>query len=103
VPDRGGEGNGFLFEHRHQPPTSLERSSANEHDHGPFNGFAEIVGSVIDSSGAVIPKAMAEVRQLSAGKTRQASTNLAGQFTLAGLAAGDYEVRVSSPGFQIAS
>jgi len=74
-----------------------------EHDHGPINGFAEIVGSVIDPSGAVIPKAMAEVREVSAGKARRASANAAGEFSLAGLPAGDYEVRVSSPGFQMAS
>jgi len=51
----------------------------------------------------VIPKAMAEVHEVSAGKTRRASANAAGQFSLAGLPAGDYEVRVSSPGFQMAS
>ena len=74
-----------------------------EHNHGPLNGFVEIVGSVTDPSGAVVPEAMAEVREASAGKTRRASANAAGQFSLTGLPAGDYEVRVSSPGFQVAS
>ena len=39
-------------------------------------------------------------REAATGATRTAATNAAGQFTLAGLAAGDYEVRLSSPGFR---
>jgi uncharacterized protein YfaS (alpha-2-macroglobulin family) len=74
-----------------------------EHDRGPFNGFAEVVGSVMDQSGAVIPGAAAEVRELAAGKIRSVKSNAAGQFSLAGLRAGDYEIRVLSPGFQTAS
>jgi len=74
-----------------------------EHDRGPFNGLAEIAGSVMDQTGAVIPGATAEVREISTGKIRRASTNAAGQFSLAGLPAGDYEAQVSSTGFQLAS
>ena len=74
-----------------------------EHDHGPFNGLAEIAGSVMDQTGAVIPGAMAEVREISTGKIRRASTNATGQFDLAGLPTGDYEIQVSSAGFRTAS
>ena len=74
-----------------------------EHDRGPFNGFAEVVGTVMDQTGAVIPSAAAEVRELETGKLRSVKANAAGQFSLAGLPAGDYEIRVLSPGFQTAS
>jgi hypothetical protein len=74
-----------------------------EHDRGPFNGFAEIAGSVLDRTGAVIPGAIAEVREVSTGKAWRVGANAAGQFNLAGFPAGNYEVQVSSPGFRIAS
>jgi uncharacterized protein YfaS (alpha-2-macroglobulin family) len=85
-------------------PPELKSFDLNiEHDHGPFNGLAEIAGSVMDQTGAVIPGATAEVREISTGKIRRASTNATGQFGLAGLPLGDYQAQVSSPGFQLAS
>jgi uncharacterized protein YfaS (alpha-2-macroglobulin family) len=74
-----------------------------EHDRGPFNGLAQIVGTVTDPSGAVVPTASVEVRAVATGKTRTARANAAGQFDLSGLPAGDYNVRVSCAGFKIAS
>jgi len=74
-----------------------------EHDRGPFNGLAQITGTVTDPSGAVVPAASVEAREVSTGKTRAALANAAGQFTLSGLAAGEYEVQVSSAGFRTAS
>jgi uncharacterized protein YfaS (alpha-2-macroglobulin family) len=74
-----------------------------EHDRGPFNGFAEIAGSVKDQTGAAIVDASVKVRSVSTGKTRTARPDAAGGFDLAGLAAGDYEVEVFSPGFRNAS
>jgi hypothetical protein len=74
-----------------------------EHDHGPFNGLADIVGTVTDPSGAIVTDASIEIRRVSTGKTRTVRTNAAGQFNLSGLRAGDYEVRVSYPGFRIAA
>jgi hypothetical protein len=74
-----------------------------ERDRGPFNGRAEVAGTVKDSNGAVVAGAIITARDAAAGATRTATTNAAGQFTLAGLAAGDYQPRVSSPGFQTAS
>src|SRR4029077_8694544 len=62
-----------------------------------------IVGSVVDQTGAAIPGATADVREVSSGKARQDSANDAGQFSLAGLPPGNYQVRVSSPGFQTAA
>jgi hypothetical protein len=74
-----------------------------EHDRGPFNGLAEIAGTVTDPSGAMVAAAGVEVREVSTGKTRSAKTNAAGQFSLSAVPAGDYEVQVSCAGFKTAS
>jgi Alpha-2-macroglobulin family/Carboxypeptidase regulatory-like domain/MG2 domain/Alpha-2-macroglobulin bait region domain len=70
-----------------------------EHDRGPFNGLAEIAGSVEDETETAIADASIRVRSVSTGKTRTARPDAAGRFDLAGLAPGDYEVALSSPGF----
>jgi uncharacterized protein YfaS (alpha-2-macroglobulin family) len=74
-----------------------------EQDRGPFNGMAEITGTVTDPSGAVVTTASVEVREVSNGKVRSARTNAAGQFSLPGLPSGSYEVQVSCAGFKTAS
>ena len=74
-----------------------------EHDRGPFNGRAEVAGAVKDTNGAAVAGATITVRDAATGTMRTATSNAAGQFTLAGLAAGDYQLRVSSPGFETAS
>jgi hypothetical protein len=71
-----------------------------EHDHGAFNGQAEIAGTVADPSGAVVPGARVDAREVSTGKTRTARTNAAGQFSLSGLPAGDYKVLIAVVGFR---
>jgi uncharacterized protein YfaS (alpha-2-macroglobulin family) len=73
-----------------------------EHDRGPFNGKAEVAGSVSDQTGAGLRGASVRLREVSSGSERTASTDVTGQFSLAALPAGEYEVRVSVPGFQIA-
>jgi len=74
-----------------------------EHDRGPFNGLAEIVGTVTDPTGAVVPGTTVEVRDVTTGGTRTAKTNAAGEFRLSAVPAGDYTVQVSSAGFRVAS
>jgi len=74
-----------------------------EHDRGPFNGLAELGGTVIDPSGALVPEATVKVREVSTGKTRMVTANDAGQFNLSALPAGKYELQVSVVGFRIAS
>jgi uncharacterized protein YfaS (alpha-2-macroglobulin family) len=74
-----------------------------EHDRGPFNGLAQIVGSVIDSSGAVVSGALVQARDVTTRKRRTALVDNAGQFTLAAIPAGVYKIQVSSPGFRIVS
>ena len=74
-----------------------------EHDRGPFNGLAQIVGTVADQTGAAVPEAKLEVVEVSSGKARHASANARGQFDLSGLPAGEYRIRVSMAGFRAAS
>ncbi|MGO8787125.1 MAG: MG2 domain-containing protein [Terriglobia bacterium] len=79
-----------------------------EHDRGPLNGLAEIVGTVTDPTGAVVPMASADVLEVINGKVdaavkRTSKTNVAGQFSLSGLPPGEYQVQVSSAGFNTAS
>jgi hypothetical protein len=71
-----------------------------EHGRGPFNGVAEITGTVTDPTGAVVQAATVEVSEVSTGKKRTAGTNATGQFTLAGLPAGDYKVQLAMQGFR---
>jgi len=112
-PDRqlntGDDLQAFLLFHRRKVfgPPSSERTAINvnmEHDRGPFNGLAEIVGTITDPTGAVVTGAEVEVRALSGnGKTRAAKTNAAGQFSFSGVPAGEYVVQVSLAGFKIAT
>jgi len=72
-----------------------------EHDRGPFNGRAEITGTVTDSTGAVIPGATITVKQSGSGETRTARADASGEFSLAGLAPGSYKAEISSQGFEM--
>jgi len=72
-----------------------------EHDRGPFNGFAEVTGTVADVTGADIPEATVSLRLLSDNGIRSAHADAAGSFSFAGLPAGLYEAQISSPGFVV--
>ena len=76
-----------------------------EHDRGPFNGRADIVGTVTDVSGAVVPGASIELFDFSSNKVqvaiiRTAKTNGSGEFSFSSLPAGAYRVQMSMPGFK---
>jgi uncharacterized protein YfaS (alpha-2-macroglobulin family) len=73
-----------------------------EHDRGPFNGLAEIVGTVTDQSGAAVAGASVEAHTVSSGRTSRAIANRDGQFSLSGLPAGAYKVRIAMGGFRSA-
>ena len=64
------------------------------------NTFSEARGSVTDQSGAVVPGATVTLRQLSGTASGQAVTNASGQFVIASLQPGRYELQIASPGFQ---
>jgi hypothetical protein len=73
-----------------------------EHDRGPFNGRAEVAGFVKDQTSAGVSGASVTVREVSSGSTRTGKSNGAGQFSLAALPAGEYEVQVFAMGFEMA-
>ena len=74
-----------------------------EHDRGPVNGLAEIVGTVVDSSGAAIPGARVEARDASTGAIRATISGPEGRFDLAALPAGDRRVEIAATGFNVFS
>jgi Carboxypeptidase regulatory-like domain/TonB-dependent Receptor Plug Domain len=59
-----------------------------------------ITGTVLDNSGAVISGAQVSVSDPSTGFRSVAATNGDGNYLVAGLAAGTYDVSIASPGFK---
>src|SRR5207302_6313959 len=59
-----------------------------------------ITGTVSDATGAVIPGAMIEAKNLGTGTTYQAGTSETGNFTLAQLPVGTYQISATLPGFK---
>ncbi|MGO9403453.1 MAG: MG2 domain-containing protein, partial [Terriglobales bacterium] len=84
-------------------PESTRINVNIEHDRGPINGRAEIVGTVTDPSGAVVPGTDVELRSVASGKTRPATTDASGRFSFSGLPKGDYVIKVSQTGFKTAA
>ncbi|MGO9008987.1 MAG: MG2 domain-containing protein [Bryobacteraceae bacterium] len=84
-------------------PTGSVIDLRMEHDRGPFNGLAQIEGSVLDVTGAAVPGATVVAREISSGKTRSARSDGAGQFQFTGVPPGQYEVQVTAPGFTMSS
>ena len=60
----------------------------------------QIGGVVIDPSGAVIPAAIVEVKNLSTNATWSASTSSEGRWLLPNLPSGNYQLTAHAPGFQ---
>ena len=96
------------------PPVETARSkdnSAAETNTPPLPKPAAIVaqaevvssgisGTVTDRSGAIVPQATVELRQLAGNRATNARTDTSGQFKFNGLAPGQYELQVTAPGFQ---
>ena len=61
---------------------------------------ADILGTVTDPAGAVVPGATVALTQVDRKDVRTAQTNSAGEFTFALLQNGTYSVAVEAPGFQ---
>jgi hypothetical protein len=70
-----------------------------EHNRGPMNQRAEVSGTVLDTSGAVVPGATITLHRISTARTRTTHAAADGGFVFAGLSPGGYRVDVSSPGF----
>jgi hypothetical protein len=61
---------------------------------------APLSGTVVDTSGAVVPGASVVVKNVATAATSEAVTNNEGQFTVPALSAGTYAVTVSLAGFK---
>src|SRR5271166_324657 len=62
-----------------------------------------IRGVLTDQSGAVIPSASIEVEQETTGKKSTRMSNAQGEFVFPSLAIGQYQLKVTAPGFRTAS
>jgi hypothetical protein len=62
---------------------------------------ATIVGTVTDSSGAVVPNAVVTVKNVDTGTTRSLATNSDGQYVVPALTIGTYDVRAEAKGFKV--
>ncbi len=58
-----------------------------------------ISGTITDTSGAVIPNAVVEVRNQDTGTQRTLTTNAAGTYAAPSIPVGEYRVSVKAPGF----
>ena len=58
-----------------------------------------VSGVVRDSSGAAVPNATITATNVATAAVRTATTNNVGEYTIQGLAPGNYKVRVASPSF----
>lgn len=61
---------------------------------------ADVVGTVHDASGAVIPNGKVEVTNLGTGLTRTTQTGSSGDFVVNSLPPGTYSVKVEAPSFK---
>ena len=59
-----------------------------------------IAGVVTDKSGSVVPNATVTVTQAATGSVRKVTSNDAGEYVVAQLSPGSYEVKVEASGFQ---
>jgi hypothetical protein len=59
-----------------------------------------LIGTATDPSGAVVPGAHVELKDISTGVTRSAVSNAAGQYSFPGLPPGAYSVKASGAGFR---
>jgi hypothetical protein len=66
----------------------------------PQTTFASVTGTVVDSSGAVIPRAKITATNRDTNIKTAAESNEAGNYTIAQLKEGTYEVRAEAPGFK---
>ena len=63
-------------------------------------GTGKIEGTVLDSTGAVVPNAHIEVKNTNTGVVRTSITDTSGRYSAPSLRVGDYEVKVEAQGFR---
>ena len=77
--------------------------AALTHSSAAQTRVAALAGTVIDQTGAAIPRATISVRRDSAGFLREINSDARGAFQLGDLLPGEYAVTVTSPGFTVAA
>src|SRR5690348_14154497 len=60
----------------------------------------QIAGTVTDATGAVITGASVTANQATTGRTRSTTSTSSGNFVIANVLAGTYQLTVTAPGFQ---
>jgi len=79
--------------HPSSGPSAMDVSI--EHEWGPFNRRAEIVGTAVDQFGGALEGATFQAREIPSGITRTLTVDADGQFRLTVLPAGKYQVQIS--------
>jgi hypothetical protein len=64
------------------------------------NISGDIVGTVTDATGAILPGAQVKVTSLSTSQTKVVTSNPAGDYRVSLLAPGRYKVSITAPGFE---
>jgi len=81
------------------PPAPKPPSLVAQTEVASAEVLSGIFGVVTDPTGAVVPQATVQFRQLASNSTTSARTDVAGQFKFRGLAPGQYELQITAPGF----
>lgn len=82
------------------PPTPKPPAVVVEAQAGPTFALSVISGTVTDESGATVPAATVQLRQLATNKTNTTQTDQSGEFKFADLAPGRYELQIDMRGFR---
>ena len=59
------------------------------------------VGTVVDASGAVVPDATIQIRNVATGQARSQQSDASGQFQVRELPSGNYRLVVTREGFSV--
>ncbi|MEO7042490.1 MAG: TonB-dependent receptor, partial [Gemmatimonadaceae bacterium] len=73
---------------------------AASHAHGQAGATGTILGTVSDSTGAVLPNAQVTITNTATGATVHAVTSSSGEFNAPSLNPGTYSISTTAPGFQ---
>jgi hypothetical protein len=65
--------------------------------------YGSIVGTVTDQSGAVVPNAQVKAVNPATGETRETTADEAGRFSIGNVVPGNYDLKVSAPGFRLST
>src|SRR3984885_5106559 len=64
---------------------------------------ADIVGTVTDATGAVLPNAKVDVKNLATSVTRSSTTDDSGNYTFTLLQPGHYSITITAQGFKVSN